>query len=114
MVSATEWLSTLKTNRQEYEVAYAYIYYFVPYWITRSAMKWNKHMEMEDLWRYWIHLFIAAKKRNYSVLFIRFLWILKSLHPEIRAALNHSLVLSFTGMEGSEIPIDGFNELVNI
>jgi hypothetical protein len=71
-------------------------------------------MEMEDLWRYWIHLFIAAKKRNYSVLSIRFLWILKTLHPEIRTALNHSMVLSFTGIEGTGIPIDGFNELVNI
>jgi hypothetical protein len=47
--SLTDWLHSIKPNRNAYELAYACINYFVPYWITRSALKWNKVDEMKDL-----------------------------------------------------------------
>jgi hypothetical protein len=110
--SITAWLHSLKHNSIAYELVYALTYYFIPYWVTRSALKWNKYAEMENLWRYWTHLFIATGKTNYSKLSIRFLWILKSMHPDIRAAYDLSRVMSFSGEEGTGIPIDGMNEMV--
>lgn len=56
-----QWLHELHSkNRNAYELAYACIHYFIPYWITCSSIKWNKMSEMEKWWRYWIHLFIAT------------------------------------------------------
>ena len=69
---------------------------------------------MKDLWRWWIHLFIAAKKKNYTVLSIKFLWIMESLSPEVKAIYDDYRVFSFTGDEGTGIPADGCCELVNI
>ena len=42
-----EWLHSIKTNQVAYELAYACIYYFIPYFLTRSALKWNKSTELE-------------------------------------------------------------------
>jgi hypothetical protein len=114
-MSVTDWLHSIsRTNKVGYELAYACIHYFIPYWVTRSAIKWNKMEQMEDLWRHWIHLFIAAGKRHYSLLSIRFLWILRSLHPDVRAVFNQHCMFSFKGEEGTGIAADGFIELVSM
>ena len=67
---------------------------------------------MESWWRYWIHLFLAAKKHQYASMSIKFLWVLKKMHPAIRAIYDQYRVFSFTGNEGTGIPADGVNELV--
>ena len=80
----TDWLNSLHPNENAYELAYACIYYFIPYWIFRGIVKYNIYLEVEDIWRHFIHLFIATNKSHYALLFMCFLWILKSLHPDIR------------------------------
>jgi hypothetical protein len=106
-----EWLKRLKPNSIAYELAYACLWYFIPYWVTRSALKWNKG-EVEVLWRYWLHLFIATNKKHYALMSLRFLWILHSLHPAIRNVYNNFRVFSNSGKEGTGVPLDGWNELV--
>jgi hypothetical protein len=111
--TVSKWLEYIRTrNVVAYETAYACIHYFIPYWITRSALKWNKINDMEIWWRYWIHLFIATGKRNYSIMSIRFLWVLRSMHPAVKAAYEQHRVLSFSGDPGTGIPFDGVIELV--
>ncbi len=100
------------TNPVAYELAYACYYYFIPDWVTCSAFKWNKVDDMKGIWRWWIHLFIATNKRNYVVLSLRFLWILESLHQDVKDIYDQYRVFSFTGEEGTGIPWDGFMELV--
>lgn len=112
-LTALEWLHDIKTNRQAYELGYACIHYFIPYWVTRSTLKWNKFEDYDVLWRHWLHLFVATNKKHYAVLTIRFLWILSSLNPEVVQVYNKYRVLSFTGEPGTGIPIDGVNELVS-
>ena len=34
-ITITEWLHSIKKNRVAYELAYACIHYFIPYWLTR-------------------------------------------------------------------------------
>ena len=51
VLEVTTWLHSIKSNSNAYELVYALIYYFIPYWITRSALKYNYHTKMEDLWR---------------------------------------------------------------
>jgi hypothetical protein len=111
--SITQWLHSLKVNPNAYELVYACIYYFIPYWVTRSALKWNKHEHMKELWRYWLHLFIATGKTNYAALTIQFLWILTSLHPDVLDVYYQHRVISFSGDPGTGIAIDGVNELVS-
>lgn len=106
------WLDAISNNRVAYETAYACIYYFIPYWNTRSAIKWNKIDAMQQWWRYWLHLFIARGKRNYAAMTIRFLWVLRSMAPEIKELYDQYRVLSFSGDAGSGIPMDGVVELV--
>ena len=81
--SPLDWLHFIQQNKPAYKLAYALIYYFIPYWITRSIIKHNISSEFDNMWRYWIHLFIAAGKKHYSILSIRFLWIRRSLNPNI-------------------------------
>ena len=69
---------------------------------------------MKNLWRYWIHLFIATKKVHYALLSIRFLWILESLHPRLRELFEKYSIFSFSGDEGSGIAPDGMIELVSV
>ena len=109
--SVTDWLHSIKGNRIAYELAYACIHYFIPYFATRSAIKWNMNT-IESWWRYWTHLFIATKKNNYSLLSLRFLWILKSLDPAVRAVFDQHSVFTFSGDEGTGIALDGVVELV--
>ena len=66
---------------------------------------------MKNLWRYWIHLFIATKKIHYSLLSVRFLWILESLHPSVAAVFEQYNVFSFSGDDGTGIAADGMVEL---
>ena len=94
-ITVAEWLHDIgQYNKPAYELAYACIHYFVPYWHTRAALKWNKIEDMEVWWRYWIHLFIACGKTNYSLMSIRYLWMLRSLHPQVVHNQNRVL-LSF-------------------
>ena len=110
--TAVAWLSSISGNHIVYELAYACIHYFIPYWITRSALKWNRHEDMEDWWRYWVHLFHASGKFKYCLASIRFLMIMRQLHPSVKQVLDVHRVLSFTGDAGSGVPMDGVIELV--
>ena len=107
-----EWLHNIKPNKNAYELAYGCIHYFIPYFITRAALKWNKFSDIEVWWRYWTHLFIATGKTNYSLMSIRFLMLMKSLHPKVKAVFNQNRVLSFSGKPGTGVPMDGVCELV--
>ena len=100
-------------NKPAYELTYALIYYFIPYWVTKSVIKYNITSEFNNLWRYWIHLFIAAGKQHYSVLLIRFLWIQRALNLQVQDIFDSNWIFSFSGKPGSGMPIDGFNEMVN-
>lgn len=108
------WLHSIKHHRNAYELAYACIHYFVPYWLTRSALKWNRYEEMENWWRYWLHLFIACGKHNYTLMTIRVLWMWRSLNPRVKAVYDMNRVVSFSGGEGSGIPYDEMCEIVCI
>ena len=111
--SPTNFLHSIRNNKPAYELTYALIYYFIPYWVTRSVIKYNITSKFDNLWRYWIHLFIAAGKKHYSVLSIRYLWIRRALNPQVREIFDLNRVFSFSGEPGSGMPIDGFNEMVN-
>ena len=111
--SIADWLHSRKGNRRAYELAYACLHYFIPYWVCRSAIKWNQADKMEEWWRYWIHLFIAAGKNHYSLLSIRFLWILRSVDVEVKELYDKYCTLSFSGDLGTGIPADGVVELVS-
>ena len=111
-LTINQWLCKIKSNKPAYELAYAFVHYFILYWNTRSALKWNKIEEMESWWQYWIHLFIRNKKHNYTLMSMRFLWILRSLNPEIRKMYEKYRVLLFSGEPGTGIPMDGVVELV--
>jgi hypothetical protein len=112
--NCTTWLHEIRSNKQAYELAYACIYYFIPYWYTRSVIKFNVTIDFDEIWRWWIHLFIAAGKHNYSVLSIRYLWIVRSMNPEIREIYDSNRIMSFSGEPGTGIPYDAFNEIVSI
>ena len=100
-------------NSQVYELIYMLIYYLCPYWVTRSALKSGNHEVINNMWRYWLHLFIATKKTNYTQLTIRFMWCMQSLHPQIVDIYNTNRVFSFSGEDNTGIPYDGVNELVS-
>ena len=108
-----QWLHHIKPNRVAYETAYACVHYFIPYWITRSAIKWNKFEDSHKWWRYWTHVFLATGKRNYCLMSIRYLLVIKLLHPEVRDLFNQHRVVSFSGDAGTGIPLDGVSELVS-
>ncbi len=112
-LSITNWLHSIKQNRIAYELAYACIHYFIPYFATRSALKWNLSTT-EKWWRYWTHLFMSTGKKNYSLLSLRFLWILKSLDPAIRDVYDKHNIFTFSGDERTGIALDGVVELVSI
>ena len=107
-----DWLHSIKHNRHAYELAYACIHYFIPYWCTRAALKWNTMEDLQVWWRYWTHLFIATGKYNYSIMSIRYLWMLWALHPQVKALYDQHHVLSFSGEAGTGIPYDGVAEIV--
>lgn len=67
---------------------------------------------MKNLWRYWIHLFIATKKVHYSLLSVRFLWILESLEPTVADVFERYHIFSFTGNNSTGMAEDGMVELV--
>ena len=109
---ATDLITLYTENAQVFELLYLFVYYLCPYWITRSAVKSGNHVVINDMWRYWLHLFIAAQKTKYTQLTIWFLWIMKSLHPNISKIYDKHQVFSFSGNVNSGIPYDGVNELV--
>lgn len=111
-LTVMQWLHKIRRNKNAYELAYACIHYFIPYWVLRSAIKWNRHKDVQLMWRYWIHLFIATNKYNYVGMSIRFLFIMRSLHPQVRALINKHRVMSYTGDPGTGIPLDGLIEMV--
>jgi hypothetical protein len=110
--SVTDLLHNFHNNSQVYELIYLLIYYLCPYWYTRSALKFGISSEINKMWRYWLHLFLATKKWKYTQLSVRFLYILQSLHPDVAILYNKFRVFSFSGEKGSASPYDGVNELV--
>lgn len=107
-----QFMQDCSNNIQAYELIYMFIYYLVPYWITRSSIKYNHKNEME-LWRYWIHLFIAARKKHYAIISLRHLWILKSLSPDVLQAYYSNRVFSADGLPGTGIAHDAKLEMLN-
>jgi hypothetical protein len=111
-MSVIEILSHYKECEPVYELVYMYIWHVCPYWYTRAALKIGNSRKVNSMWRYWLHLFIAAKKTNYAIMTIRFLWLTKYLHPSIMQIINVHRVFSFTGEPNTGVPLDGVNELV--
>ena len=109
-----ELMHRVKPNSHMYELLYACIYYFAPYFVMRSAIKWVKNEIVMEFWRYWLHLFIGTNKYKYAILSLRFMHTMKALNPEIAQLLAQNRVFSFSGAKGSGMPIDAFNELVRI
>ena len=60
--SVTDLLHNFHNNSQVYELIYLLIYYLCRYWYTRSALKFGISSEINKMWRYWLHLFLAIKK----------------------------------------------------
>ena len=83
-----ELLHKVHGHSQLYEVIYMLVYYLCPYWYTRSAIKRGKYEIVNNLWSYWLHLFIATKKWKYIQLTIRFQYVLQSLDPEVVDIFN--------------------------
>ena len=108
----TNWLHSIRDNKSAYELAYTCIHYFIPYWETRAAIKANCAENMDIWWRYWIHLFLATGKTNYSVMSIRFLWELHAMHPTVRELYNQYRIVSLSGDDNSGLALDHLNELV--
>ena len=107
-----ELMYWVKLNSHMYELLYACIYYFTPYFMMRSAIKWAKNEIVMEFWHYWLHLFIRTNKYKYAILFLHFMHTMKAFNPEIAQFLAQNRVFSFSGVEGSGMPIDVFNELV--
>lgn len=108
-----QWMETLQNNTPAYELIYATLYYFIPYFVTRSSIKFNFPL-IEELLKYWLPIFIATNKYHYSLITMRYAWILKSLHPLIKQEYLWNRVFSFSGKSGTGMGMDCFIELVNI
>jgi hypothetical protein len=111
-MTPTDILHHYKMNSQVYELLYAFIYYFAPYWLTRSAVKCGDAALLTKLWRYWLHIFIATGKYRYARMTIRFLWILHTIDEDVLQIYNSNRVFSFSGGKGTGIAIDAVNEMV--
>ena len=79
-----------KVHRQAqlYEVLYLLFYYLCPYWHTRSALRNGNYEKINNLWKYWLHLFIATNKWKYTQLTVRFLWVMSALDPNLVELYN--------------------------
>lgn len=110
--SITDLLTMYEQNSQVYQLVYLLSYYLCPYWLTRSAIKSGNSELINRMWRYWLHLFIATRKTNYTQLTIRFMWCMQCLHPQIVNIYNDHRVFSFSGEDSTGIAYDGVNELV--
>ena len=112
ITTATDVLTLYEANSHVYKLLYMLFYYLCPYWVTRSAIKAGNHKIINDMWRYWLHMFMATRKTNYTQLTIRFLWIMQSLNTEIAEIYNCHRVFSFSGDDNTGVPYDGVNKLV--
>lgn len=104
--------SHYRENSHIYELLYMWNWYICPYWHTRSALKAGNSEVINTMWRYWLPLFITAKKHNYAIMSIRFVWMLEYLHPDIVGIMNDFRIFSFSTAKMTGIPLDGVNELV--
>lgn len=111
--SPTDVLHYYKRNTGVYELLYMYVYYLCPYWYTRSAIKCGDSKVLTEMWRYWLHLFIATNKYRYARMTVRFLWILNTLEDEVLQQYNKFRTFSFSGDKGTGMGVDGLNELVS-
>ena len=68
--SITDLMNMYEQNLQVYQLVYLLSYYLCPYWLTRSAIKSGNSELVNRMWRYWLHLFIATRKTNYTQLTI--------------------------------------------
>lgn len=104
--------SLYKENSHIYELLYFWNWYLCPYWLTRTALKSGDSATINTMWRYWLPLFITAKKHNYAVMSIRFLWLMRYLDPQVASVINDFRIFSFSNAKMTGIPLDGVNELV--
>lgn len=80
--------------------------------MLRSALKWGKADVILDMWRYFLHLFLATNKYHYSLITLQFCWTMHALHEDVKDAFNSMRSMSWDGTEGSGIAIDAVNEMV--
>ena len=113
--TAVSFLKSLlkKGNMAAYEIVYATIYYFILYFITRSAIKWNKP-NIAEMWKYWLHLFIGTNKTHYALITVKHFFLMNSFCSEVLDAYLTNKTVIFEGNEGNNISIDGFNEIVHL
>ena len=95
-----------------YELLYMWVWHICPYWVTRSALKAGDSPTINQMWHYWLQLFITAKKHNYAMMSIQFVWMMEYLNPELRQLIDDFRTFSFTGASMTRVPLDGVNELV--
>jgi len=87
--SPIAFMHSIKPNsKPAYELLYFLFNYLTPYWVTRSALKVGNMQEVNNMWRYWTHLFIATGKTKYATMSIRFLWIQKAVNPDVLQFIN--------------------------
>lgn len=99
-------------NANLHGFVYFTLYYVAPYWSCRSDVKCQNHAQLTDLWKYFIHLFIATNKSRYARLSIRYLWMLQYLHPDLVATFQNSRFVNLKGMAGCSSALDMFVEKV--
>ena len=101
-----------KPNKHLYELLYFFVWYLCPYWETRAAIKAGVSAKLNEFWRYWLHLFIAARKTRYAVMSLRFLWLLEYLHPQVVEIINSFRFFSFSDKPNTAIALDHLQEIV--
>lgn len=107
-----EILDHYKPNSPMYELIYMFVWHICPYWHTRAALKSGNSRVINQMWRYWLHLFIATGKTNYALMTMRFLWLMRYLDDSLVDIINDYRIFSFSGDKDTGIPLDGVNELV--
>ena len=93
-------------------LVYFIMYYVGPYWAARGAVKSAMSTKVAELWRYFIHIFIATRKVRYTRLSIRYLWVIRYLHPDLSQTLSEHRFMNLTGDSSSSIALDMFIEKV--
>lgn len=107
-----ELLHHAHDNTHAYEIIYFFLYCVCPYWVSRGAVKNGNGPLLEDMWRYWMQLFITTGKFKYTQLTVIFMWIQRSLHPSIRDIYLNNRSFSFSGSPHTGVAFDGINEMV--
>ena len=105
-------LHQIKPFSHAYELLYFFLWYVCPYWYTRAVLKVGNAAALTNMWRYWLHLFIATGKWKYAGLTIRFLWILDTINVDVKAVFDEFRTFSSSGAVGTGVAYDNMIEMV--